>query len=33
MDSNNIKLEIEMTNRERSDSVISDIEKAFDKEG
>tara|TARA_B100000902_G_scaffold208782_1_gene198737 strand:- start:5133 stop:5423 length:291 start_codon:yes stop_codon:yes gene_type:complete len=30
MDSNNIKLEIEMTNRERSDSVISDIEKALD---
>jgi hypothetical protein len=30
MNSNNIKLEIEMTNRERSDSVISDIEKALD---
>jgi hypothetical protein len=30
MDSNNIKLEIEMSNRERSDSVISDIEKALD---
>ena len=30
MDNNNIKLEIEMTNRERSDSVISDIEKALD---
>ena len=27
---NNIKLEIEMTNRERGDSVISDIEAAFD---
>ena len=30
MNSNNIKLEIEMTNRERGDSVISDIEKALD---
>ena len=30
MNNNNIKLEIEMTNRERSDSVISDIEKALD---
>ena len=30
MNSNNIKLEIEMTNRERSDSVISDIENALD---
>tara|TARA_Y100000389_G_scaffold172215_1_gene180495 strand:+ start:862 stop:1161 length:300 start_codon:yes stop_codon:yes gene_type:complete len=27
---NNIKLEIEMTNRERGDSVISDIEAALD---
>ena len=27
---NNIKLEIEMTNRERGDSVISDIETALD---
>ncbi len=27
---NNIKLEIEMPNRERSDYVISDIEKALD---
>ena len=27
---NNIKLEIEMTNRERGDSVISDIESALD---
>jgi len=30
MNDNNIKLEIEMTNRERGDSVISDIEKALD---
>ena len=27
---NNIKLEIEMTNRERGDSIISDIEAALD---
>jgi len=27
---NNIKLEIEMTNRERGDSIISDIETALD---
>ena len=30
MNNNNIKLEIEMTNRERGDSVISDIENSLD---